>query len=241
MTQYIPVRADRFELEMEIAQSGGPREPIVLLDDLVIEGRIRQMAVGAIDARQLQYKRYQLISDKDPLDWMVEKHIQTHEPTWDEKLALVDKLLPYYEKRGGSVVVELAKLVKVAEHTVRKVRALKKRGRLEPVLLGEITLNDALREAGIHGYGVDKPKLRKVFGRGDPFDEATEPFVRYMGGWKAKGYEFSHINPKEAERRVKVLQEMAAGIRGALADLEPRSVRPRHTAPAEKRKKEKSL
>jgi ParB-like chromosome segregation protein Spo0J len=61
------------------------------------------------------------------------------------------------------------------------------------------------------------------FGKGDKWQESTEPLTRYLAAWKKRDYEFAHLNPREATNRLKRIDSLIAGLEAARADLEPRS------------------
>lgn len=61
------------------------------------------------------------------------------------------------------------------------------------------------------------------FGKGDKWQESTEPLNRYLAGWEKRGYEFSHINWREAAKRLKRIDHLIEGLEAARADIEPRS------------------
>lgn len=89
----------------------------------------------------------------------------------------------------------------------------------------------AAREAGFEqlGQGHRKggaPALGSqpiYFGRGDKFRESTEPLTRYLAAWRKRGFEFRHLRPREAAKRVQVIDALVEGLVEARADLEPRS------------------
>jgi hypothetical protein len=49
--------------------------------------------------------------------------------------------------------------------------------------------------------------------------------MQYLSGWRARDYKFTHLPPREAENRVKVIDEMIEGLQACRADLVQRSVR----------------
>ena len=77
------------------------------------------------------------------------------------------------------------------------------------------------------------------FGRGDKFIAATEPLVRYMTQWRNKNYLFTHVNPKEAKRRVKRLDQLIEDLQRTREDLAARSHVASYAAPQERRKGER--
>lgn len=64
---------------------------------------------------------------------------------------------------------------------------------------------------------------KTFFGKGDKWDDATDPLVRYLRAQKKKNFDFSHLNWKEAKKRVQRIDGLIADLEAARADLEPRS------------------
>jgi len=85
---------------------------------------------------------------------------------------------------------------------------------------GSITLN-AVQVAA--GYRQHKPVSGRAFGKGDKWLEVANALTQYLHGWGSRDYKFTHIPPKEAGKRVKVIDEMIEGLQAARADLEQRS------------------
>ncbi len=221
LTRYLPEAAIQSDLEMLIAQ-GGLDERIVLVDDKIIEGRVRERACVNVGV-QPNYRTWD--GEGDPFIWMVRNRVTSHNLDRDQTLRLAADLLPYFKMTPGSVGTRLAEATGLGQHTVRKVVLLVDRGLFDRVLAGDLSWNDALRHVG---YSVP-PAMGKSYGKGDPFVEATEPMRRYMKNWRKKGFEFRHVNPREAARRLIVLDELTEALAEARADLERRAVRPRHS------------
>jgi hypothetical protein len=87
---------------------------------------------------------------------------------------------------------------------------------------GEVTLNAAQVAAGFRQH---KPVAGKAYGKGDKWLDVANPLMQYLSGWRARDYKFTHLPPKEAERRVGVIDEMIEGLQACRADLVQRSVR----------------
>lgn len=237
-TEQVPTMADSMELSMQIAHEG-QREPIILYEKKILEGRMRYRACLELGLTPI-FRDWVMLGEKDPIDWMLRKHIEQHEPTREARIVLAAKFLNYYrENVKGSTREKLADAVGLGGSTVQMVTALHDRGLLDPVLRGEISLRQAAKNAGVsHGGSYTNDYALGVsFGKGDKFHEATLPMRRYLKGWKARGYRFAHLNPKEAAKRVKVIEEIEQELANAKADLEPRAVMPKVTASPEKKKR----
>jgi hypothetical protein len=61
------------------------------------------------------------------------------------------------------------------------------------------------------------------FGRGDRFDDAIAPFQSYLRAWSKKDFAFTHINPKEAKRRLAAVEKMMENLTHVRGDLTKRS------------------
>lgn len=61
------------------------------------------------------------------------------------------------------------------------------------------------------------------FGKGDKWQEATEPLSRYLRGQRKRNFDYSHLNWKEAKKRVERIDSLMADLQAARDDLEPRS------------------
>ena len=234
LTAYIPTLADHDQLVMDIAQNG-LHDPLVLYEGKLIEGRVRYRA--ALEAGNgIATRDWVLLGapEKDPLEWMVRRHVESHTLTELDRVRLVMLLLPYYEQLPGHTTIRLNKATGLSHHKVRNVRYLLDAGKLGPVLAGEQNLLEAGRAIGV----VSEKKeiaLGKSFGAGDKFDEAVQPLKRYLAAWKRKGYEFRHVNPKEASRRLLLIDSLIAELRATKPDLEKRAVTASYSAPPEKK------
>lgn len=239
LTELIPTRADLSELVMQIAQSG-LAEPVVLYEGKIIEGRVRYQAamanpVGDPRRYNVPTKDWVLITDRDdPLDWMVRRHVTTHALSELDRIKLAATVLPHYRQLRGQTEVLLRDAVGLSNRKIRVISWLQEAGGLDKVLSGEKELFEAGREIGI----VSERRsiaLGKSYGHGDKFDEATQPLKRYLAKWKRKGYEFRHLNPKEAQRRLLVIQQLQEELNLARPDLEKRAVTATLSAPPERK------
>ena len=128
--------------------------------------------------------------------------------------------------RSGVKVDDARARAHAGSKAIEKVRGvLRRRPDLEAGLRdGTLSLNAAMTEAGFHAKGSDIP-LGHAFGKGDKWMEATEPLVRYLTGWRVRGMEFKHLNPREAQKRLDRI-EILEGMLGEMkADLAGRAVR----------------
>lgn len=232
LTEYIPERADQDALSMLIAQAGA-LEPVYLYEGKVIEGRVRQRAAFEVGVEP-QYRDWVMLDEPDPLEWMLKQHIAAHDPTELERLNLVAATLPYFRELAGKTEERLNRATGVSIRKIRVLDWLLGTDAIGPVLRGEKDVLDAGRETGLvsEKRGV---ALGKSYGHGDKFDEAIQPIKRYLAAWKRKGYEFRHINPREAERRLLLLDSVIAELQAARPDLEKRAVSLTYKAPPERR------
>jgi hypothetical protein len=232
----VPVRADVMELSVSIAQEG-QHEPVVLYEKQIIEGRVRYSACLELGI-QPQFKDWVLLGapGEDPVEWMVRRHVATHELTELDRIKLVVGLVPYYTEIAGATTTKLNKDTGLSHHKVRTVMWLLDANKLGPVLAGEKDLRQAGREIGVVSEKREIA-LGKSYGAGDKFDEATQPIVRYLKAWKRKGYEFRHLNPKEATRRISLIESLVEELQATLPDLKQRSVTATLSAPPERRTK----
>lgn len=233
LTAYIPETADQGALSLDIAQSG-PRKPVVLYEGKVIEGRVRYRACLEVGV-QPQFKDWVLIADGDPLDWMVKQHVEQHSPGELDLIKLVVAVLPYYREMKGSTHKTLYEATGLAWNKIRMLDWLEQADKLDKVLSGEQDVYDAGRK---YGFAPEKRELSLGnFGSGDKFDEATVPLTRYLAKWGRKGFEFRHINPREASRRLQVVDRLLGELTAARVDLERRSHVATLSAPPERKER----
>lgn len=235
LTEFIPERADQDALVMDIAQNG-LRDRVVVYQNMVIEGRVRQRAAreAGVDSH---YRDWTLMGtkQKDPLEWMLFTHINTHNPNELERINLVAGALPYFRALRGKTEEWLNHATGVSIRKIRVVDWLYGTSALEPVLSGEKDILQAGREAGL----VSEKRglaLGTNFGAGDKFDEAVQPIKRYLAAWKRKDYEFRHVNPKEAARRLSLIESLIEELQAAKPDLEKRAVTATLSAPVERKR-----
>lgn len=132
--------------------------------------------------------------------------------------------------RGGMSQAVAAKIAGTTERQIQALRAAIDRvPEVEAgVEAGEVTLNAAQVAAGFRQH---KPIAGRAFGKGDKWLEVANALTQYLSGWHARDYKFTHVPPKEAEKRVKVIDDMIAGLQNVRTDLEQRSVRATSAAP----------
>ena len=95
---------------------------------------------------------------------------------------------------------------------------------------GSLTTMHAVgRAAGLPSV-VNRPDVKLGFGeeaayigKGDKFNEATAALRRYLTTWEGKGFEFAHVAPKEARRRIEIIDGLLRDLQGAREDLLRRS------------------
>lgn len=149
---------------------------------------------------------------------------------WDQ----VKTLMEINDEYSGydSVDKRTAETVGCAEDTVNVVRTLLRRN---PNLAVEVYNGTPLQEVQrMAGYKLmtrlsegrrsgAKPDSVVFGGKGDLFDRAIEPLRRYLKGWKKRDFEFRHINPREAKRRLRIIDETAELLQEARKDILKRS------------------
>lgn len=96
-------------------------------------------------------------------------------------------------------------------------------GEFDTVLDIERAMGFKKRSTIAEGRKSQENKDSLYFGKGDKFDEATEPLARYLRGWENRGFAFTHVNPREASRRLQRIDEVTTGLAKAREDLERRS------------------
>lgn len=145
---------------------------------------------------------------------------------------------------------ETAEMVGVTLSALKVVRPRLK-GRpdvIEKITTGEIkSLHDVQRALGMklrvrldEGRESQAKLTDSYYGKGDKFDEALEPVVRYLTGWRKRGFWFSHVPPRAAQKRISVIDEVIAGLEEARRDLERRSHLATLAAPREDKRRERS-
>ena len=135
------------------------------------------------------------------------------------------------KNKDNSIVKELqevAAIVGVGWSSLERLVAIQKRrpDLIEALREGKVTLAEASRRAGFIEYDSPIPGSEYAnFGRGDQFKESTEPLVRYLRAWRGRDFQFRHVNPKEAKKRVQTIDRLIEGLTAARNDLEGRTVK----------------
>lgn len=89
---------------------------------------------------------------------------------------------------------------------------------------GYINLDEASRRVGLStSNGPTALRKGQSFGRGDRWFQAAEPLKRYLRLWRDR--EYTHLNPKEARRRLAQVRELQDGLAIIEAELELRSAK----------------
>lgn len=148
---------------------------------------------------------------------------------------------PETDERGRSDE-KAADLVGVGRSTVAAAKAIQQR---DPEIVNEMRSGDlptvaaAARAAGFetlagaktgsvaavdNGDRTSHGRVNPIhYGKGDKFDEAIQPAVRYFRAWAKREYRFAHLNPKEARKRLRTLEELSDAVALATADLSARA------------------
>jgi hypothetical protein len=145
-----------------------------------------------------------------------------------------------------NVVAELLEISPTGVNRVRP-RLYGNTEMIEKLLAGEYTSHKKLRvdlgmilKPTFAEGGESRAKHKSsYFGHGDKFHEAIGPLLSYFRAWRKKDYRFPHVNPKEAQRRVKAIDQVMADLAKTREDLVQRSHVATYRAPSEKRRENK--
>lgn len=128
--------------------------------------------------------------------------------------------------REGKTLKEAAEISNSTERQIEAVIGVL--GRVpefeQPLADAEMTLNAALVGAGYRAHGPRKNEGR-MFGKGDLWGELHLRVMQYLTAWARKDWKFTHVPPKEAEKRIVEIDAIIEGLQCARADLVARSVR----------------
>lgn len=149
---------------------------------------------------------------------------------------------PLHKDESRKAAADAAKAVNVGRSAVEAAVAIQKRDPkvVERMKKGELNVAQAARAVGLISRGYSSSSERTevrdqspdalgrhaptvYYGKGDKWRESIGPILRYLGAWEKKGYEFRHVNPKEAQRRIKMIDELKGKLDMVRADLEQRS------------------
>lgn len=142
-----------------------------------------------------------------------------------------------------------AELVGVGRSTVAAAKAIQQRDETGEIVdgmrSGDLNVAQASRAAGFTGMAQgtssrvrlngEKDAIGKLqpsiyFGKGDKWNESTEPLRRYLTAHRKRGFDFAHVNNREATKRIQTIDQLLDGLTAARAGLEQRSHRYRLTA-----------
>lgn len=138
---------------------------------------------------------------------------------------------------------QAAKAVSVGRSAVEAAVAIQKRDPkvIDKMKKGELNVSQAARAVGLVGRGYSNNVTDRTsvadhrldsqgrsqptvfYGKGDKWRESLGPIIRYLSSWERRGYEFRHVPPKEAARRIKQIDEIKEKLEAVRADLEQRS------------------
>lgn len=150
---------------------------------------------------------------------------------WDQIVSLM-KVNGEPTANAFDVAAKLAEAFDASPAGIKTARyAMNRDGEehLSKLISGEVELTPFFRLAGMKkGYRAKEGVVHGAdgityFGKGDPFVEVTEPLKRYLRAWKKRNFEYRHVAPKEAKKRLVVIQELRSLLEEAQGDLEKRS------------------
>lgn len=141
-----------------------------------------------------------------------------------------------------------AAMLGVAYTSLARVREmLTKRPELRDLFEAGMSLADLERTSGRvvtsrleEGVKSRSQLKNSYYGKSDKFEYAIEPLLRYLKAWEKKGFEFRHINPSTARRRLKKIRQAQNLLARASEDLGRRSQVATSRAPSEKRRENSS-
>lgn len=243
----------------EDIRAHGLIEPIVLLDEQVLDGRnrLRACETAGVEPRFVEWEGV-----SSPTEYVLSANLHRRHLTHGQRAALALDLLPKLEaearerqrEHGGTAPGRMAdtssdngrsdekaaELVGIGRSAVAYAKAIqnKKPEVIDRLRSGELTIARASREAGFEAMGQggnghhqpisdDEPSVH--YGKGDKWREASIPLKRYLAAWRGRGFEFRHIAPREATKRLATIDELIQGLTEARADIERRSHRARLT------------
>lgn len=237
------------ELATDI-QANGLKKPIALLEDKILDGRARYLACQMTGVEP-SFKKVNL-NGSGPYEYVITHNLKTRSLSVPQRAAIAVEILPILTQQArdrkawlltegnqlsempeelgkpGQAIAQAAELLDLGQSSVDRARLLlsKRPDLLSRMKAGEFkTLNQARRAGGERWRGevlLTEGKV-KMYGRGDRWNESIKPIRMYLTGWKRRGFEFRHINPTEARKRLReidVIEEQLAAVR---ADLEQRS------------------
>jgi ParB-like nuclease domain len=215
----------------------GLAEPIVLHEEMVLDGRGRLTACALADAPAV-FVQWEP-KDLTAAEYVVSTHIHRCQHLSTSLRAVLGlDLLPYLEGENEMTNAEVAALVGVGSTTILTLKRIQGRDETGAVLAevraGLLNVRQAQRKVGLatndrysgildNGKRSTDGKVVPVsYGRGDKFDQATLPLIRYLKAWESRGFVFDHVPPKEARRRLEVIKQLLVALGEVHADLETR-------------------
>lgn len=220
----------------------GQAEPITVYEGKILDGRARYQACQLIGFEPkiavFEPMAGQGSAD-DALLWMVQKNVGERHLSKAQLAAIAHSLLlllypQHKEKEPYSIqqLKQVSDLVGASWSSVQRLVAVyRKKQRNGPKLIedvrnGDLTVAQATRNAGFREYDDQGMFDNVYFGKGDRFTESTVPLQRYLKGWESRDFEFTNVNPKEAARRLAVIEQLMDWLAEAKRDLESRAVKP---------------
>lgn len=156
---------------------------------------------------------------------------------------------PKSDEAIGRSDEKAAALVGVGRTAVATAKAIQRRDETGEVVnamrAGELNVAQAAREVGLEGAGTQSDGTGSIetrrdelgreqpsvfFGKGDKWKEAAEPLRRYLVAHEKRGFDYGHINNREAAKRIKTIDQLIEALTAARAGLEQRSHRYRLTS-----------
>lgn len=244
---------DGVELSALVAdiRSHGLLEPIVMLDGQILDGRNRHRACELAGVKPI-FVDWQA-NGVSPTEWVVSHNLHRRHLTPAQRAVLALDLLPRLEAEArerqgerhdirpgadeslaGRADEKAAALVGVGRTSVADVKAIANRNpsRLDDLRSGQKSIAQVKRSVGLTTSSApvkdDEPKV--YFGKGDKWQEASEPLRRYLVAFEKRNYEFGHVNAKEAKKRVDTIDQLIASLTEARSGLEQRTHTYRLTA-----------
>lgn len=241
---------DQFVKLVEDIAEHGLLEPIGIYEGRILDGRNRYQACLRLGVDP-SYEPIQL-GEMSPIEYALSKNLHRRHLNSAQRAALALALLPALSEEAserqrwagkksqsehisdpdkGEAAEKAALLVGLGSSTIEKAIAIQKRAPdvVEKMRTGEIkTVDAARREAGMlpASHSPISSELPVVYyGKGDKWREASEPLLRYLGAWERRGFEFRHLNPNEAARRIRVIDKIMEKLAQTKNDLEQRSVK----------------
>ena len=227
-------------------KDNGLLEPICLYEGQILDGRNRYQACLLVGVEPKIATCS--LNGIGPVEFVVSKNLHRRHLSTAQRAALAVEILPYLAEQAaarrsagtkeartpemgdiGEAAEQAAELVGLGTSTVERTALIAKKNPeiLERMKKGEFkSVNHARRAAGvIHRGDTINPDDRPViyYGKGDMWREATQPLIRYLRSWDKRGFEFRHLNPAEASRRLKEIATIKEGLEAASQDLMQRS------------------